>query len=105
MSEEAAAEAESTPDASKKPRRHFGRNTKVVLAPERARRQGQITHLAFTFLGGKEEALAFLNTHHPRLGARPLDLATDSKEGFLAVESELQQSARSLASSRMEERP
>lgn len=58
------------------------------LAPEGARRQGDITRLAFLLLG-RDEAIAFLNGENLALGARPLDLAIASSEGCAAVEAEL----------------
>jgi uncharacterized protein (DUF2384 family) len=58
------------------------------LAPDCAKRQGDITRLAFLLLG-REAAIAFLNTEHAELGGRPLDLATASDAGRNAVEAEL----------------
>jgi hypothetical protein len=53
-----------------------------------ARRQGNITQLAFLVLG-RDGAIAFLNAEHAVLGARPLDLAIASSEGYASVEAEL----------------
>jgi hypothetical protein len=58
------------------------------LDPASAARQGHITRLAFEVLG-KDQAIAFLNTEHPALGGRPLDLATLSDQGRDEVEAEL----------------
>ena len=58
------------------------------LAPDSAKRQGDITQLAFLLLG-REAAIAFLNTEHAGLGGRPLDLATASEDGRNSVEAEL----------------
>lgn len=58
------------------------------LDPANAARQGYITRLAFELLG-KDQAIAFLNTEHPGLGGRPLDLATGSDQGRNDVEAEL----------------
>ena len=58
------------------------------LPPADARRQGEITQLAFLLLG-REAAIEFLNTAHAGLGARPLDLAIASDEGRNSVEAEL----------------
>lgn len=58
------------------------------LAEHDARRQGEITRLAFLLLG-REAAIAFLNTAHAGLGGRPLDLATASDEGRNSVEAEI----------------
>ena len=58
------------------------------LPPADARRQGEITQLAFLLLG-RDAAIAFLNTAHAGLGGRPLDLAIASDEGRNSVEAEL----------------
>lgn len=58
------------------------------LAPDCAKRQGEITRLAFLVLG-RDAAITFLNTAHPALGGRPLDLATASDAGRNSVEAEL----------------
>ena len=55
------------------------------LSPECARRQGEITRLAFNFLGGRDAAISFLNCNDELLGGRPLDLAIASAEGHAAV--------------------
>jgi uncharacterized protein (DUF2384 family) len=60
------------------------------LPPDQAKRQGEITKLAFLLLG-RETAIAFLNTAHAGLGARPLDLATASDAGRDRVEAEIGQ--------------
>jgi len=56
------------------------------LGKDEARRQGQISTLAFTLLGGREQAMAFLNTSNKILEARPIDLAMNSELGYLRVE-------------------
>lgn len=53
----------------------------VRLAPDMARRQGNVTRLAFERLG-REAAMAFLNQSNDALGGRPLDIATGSVAGF-----------------------
>ena len=58
------------------------------MDPAHARRQGDITRLAFLVLG-REAAIAFLNTAHAGLGGRPLELATASDEGRNSVEAEI----------------
>lgn len=58
------------------------------LAPASARRQGDITTLAFVLLG-RDPAIAFLNGENAALGARPLDLAIASDTGCAEVEAEL----------------
>jgi hypothetical protein len=55
------------------------------LAPAQARRQGEITRLAFLLLG-RDAAIAFLNTANAELDGRPLDLATASDDGRNRVE-------------------
>jgi uncharacterized protein (DUF2384 family) len=66
----------------------FRRSNADRLAPDSARRQGNITRLALTLLG-RESAMAFLNTENAALGARPLDLAIASESGCASVEAEL----------------
>lgn len=56
------------------------------LAPDAASRQGQVTKLALEALGGRDEAIAYLNTACVKLGGRPLDLAIESAEGLGRVE-------------------
>jgi hypothetical protein len=53
----------------------------VRMAPDMARRQGNVTRLAFERLG-REAAMAFLNESNDALGGRPLDIATGSVAGF-----------------------
>jgi hypothetical protein len=55
------------------------------LDPAQAKRQGEITRLAFLLLG-REAAIAFLNADNAELAGRPLDLATASDEGRNRVE-------------------
>jgi hypothetical protein len=56
------------------------------LPPKSAKRQGEITVIAFQLLGGKLGAMAFLNNRHADLDARPIDRAIESEEGFAQVE-------------------
>lgn len=63
------------------------------LPKEEAKRQGEITLLAFTLLGGRDQALAFLNHPNSQLGGRPLDVAMANQDGFLAVEQEIRRLA------------
>jgi hypothetical protein len=58
------------------------------LDRDQARRQGDITRLAFLLLG-RERAIAFLNVDNAALRGRPLDLATASDAGRDSVETEL----------------
>jgi len=81
--------------ATSPPRRgamNFRRTNHTRLDPELARRQGDITRLAFQHLG-RERAIAFLNTDDAALGGRPLDLATTSDVGFAEVETRLERLA------------
>jgi len=80
----AVEEAKSAPRGAMR----FRKANAQRLAPECAQRQGDITRQAFLLLG-REAAIAFLNTEHPGLGGRPLDLATASDAGRNSVEAEL----------------
>jgi hypothetical protein len=40
---------------------------------------------SFLTMGGRDAAIAFLNTENPDLGGRPLALATASAEGYEQV--------------------
>jgi hypothetical protein len=64
---------------------HFRKANGPRLEPGQARRQGEITRLAFLLLG-REAAIAFLNTANAELAGRPLDLATASDDGRNRVE-------------------
>ena len=71
------------------PATHWRRRARgTPLPPEQAIRQGAITRLAFETLGN-DKAIAFLNTHSPLLGGRPLTLATETRAGCVSVEAEL----------------
>lgn len=59
------------------------------LSPQCFSRQGLIANLAFSHLGGRDPAIWFLNSYNSGLGARPLDLAGDSAEGYATVQSEV----------------
>lgn len=63
----------------------FRRSGLPKLEPDKAHRQGEITRLAFLLLG-RDKAIAFLNSDNLELGARPLDLATQSTAGCASVE-------------------
>ncbi len=71
-------------DQSAPQKRRFPK-TKVRMPNDQARRQGEIVTLAFTTLGSRDAALDFLNSHHITLDARPLDVASESAEGFAQV--------------------
>ena len=66
----------------------WGRRKRSPLPVDQARRQGEITRVAFLVLG-RETAIDFLNTAHGGLGGRPLDVATASDEGRNSVEAEI----------------
>lgn len=66
-----------------------GNRRATPLTPEAARRQGAISTLAFRLLGGRSPALDFLNVDNPRVGGRPLAIATQSDAGFASVEREI----------------
>lgn len=57
-----------------------------VLGRDEGVRQGRAVRAAQAALGSIEAVRAFLNTHHPALGARPIDLAVASDDGLAAVE-------------------
>jgi hypothetical protein len=63
----------------------FFRKQRTPLPRDDARRQGDISQLAFLTMGGRDAAIAFLNTENPDLGGRPLALATASAEGYEQV--------------------
>lgn len=63
---------------------HFRKN-RTPLAPGDAKRQGDISQLAFLTMGGRDAAVEFLNSDNEALGGRPLALATASAEGFEQV--------------------
>ena len=67
---------------------NFRKSSAERLAPANARRQGDITRLAFVLLG-REAAIEFLNSDNAELGGRPLDLAIASESGCAVVEAEL----------------
>ena len=61
----------------------FKRSRSLTKMPSgQAQRQGAIANLAFTSFGDRDLAISFLNTHHAHLDARPLDVASESSEGF-----------------------
>jgi hypothetical protein len=64
--------------------RFFLRNS-TPFALDDARRQGDISQLAFLTMGGRDPAIAFLNTPNSALGGRPLAIATASPEGYERV--------------------
>jgi hypothetical protein len=67
---------------------HFRRSSRNLprMPKDSAERQGNITRLAFSLLGGRDGAIAFLNGTDEELGGRPIDLATASADGYAGVE-------------------
>jgi len=66
------------------PKRPFFRSRANTpkLPQDRAKRQGRVTSLAFSLLGGRDPAIDFLNTFNASLGGRPLDVAMADEEGL-----------------------
>ena len=77
---------------------HFRKN-RTPLAPADAKRQGEISQLAFLTMGGRDAAVDFLNSDNEALGGRPLALATASAEGFEQVASAIRAMAHGAAKS------
>lgn len=61
---------------------NFFRKQRTPLPRDDAQRQGDISQLAFLTMGGRDPAVAFLNTENAELGGRPLAIATSSAEGY-----------------------
>lgn len=77
------AESPSPPGETPKTRSNsFFRKKRTPLARDDARRQGDISQLAFLTMGGRDPAIAFLNAENPELGGRPLAVATASDSGY-----------------------
>jgi hypothetical protein len=72
----------------------FFRQKRTPISRDDARRQGDISQLAFLIMGGRDPAIAFLNTENPELGGRPLALATASAEGYEQVANAIRAWAR-----------
>lgn len=82
-------ETEDAPNKSTFGKGSFRRSAKPKIPADAARRQGDVTRLALSTLGSKEEAMAYLNLERAELGGRPLDLATSTAEGLKLVERDL----------------
>ena len=80
----APAPADEAAPAKTRSNRFF-RPSRTALPRDDARRQGDISQLAFLTMGGRDPAIAFLNTENAELGGRPLALATASAEGYEQV--------------------
>lgn len=76
------------PNEPKRSPMRFRRSSTPKLEAGSARRQGEITSLAFRLLG-KDKAIEFLNSNNAELGGRPLDLAIASAGGSASVEAAL----------------
>lgn len=74
--------------APERPKMTFRRSNLPRMEAGSARRQGDVSSLAFEVLG-RDEALAFLNAEHAVLGGRPIDLAVLSDQGRASVVAEL----------------
>ena len=79
-----AAAADAAAPVRARTNNHFRKN-RTPLAREDAKRQGDISQLAFLTMGGRDAAVEFLNSENAALGGRPLALATASAEGFEQV--------------------
>jgi hypothetical protein len=96
--EEPAVVRETPAEAAVEPRievRPFRRRfVEPKLSAQEVARQGLVVRMAINSLSAPGAATAFLNTLHPELGGRPLDLAIASEEGLRAVEAALAGTAR-----------
>lgn len=79
------ASTDTPPAATRPPSQSYFRKHRTPLARDDARRQGDISQLAFLTMGGRDPAIAFLNNDHAALGGRPLEIATTSAEGYARV--------------------
>jgi hypothetical protein len=77
-------------------RRPF-RKAAPMLPRESGARQGQVVRSAQAALGSTDRVRSFLNNHHAGLGGRPLDLATASAAGLVAVEAAIAEEAKTAA--------
>lgn len=77
-------------------RRPF-RKASAKLPHDEGVRQGRIVRSAQVALGTTEAVREFLNTHHDGLGGRPLDVATASDAGLVAVEAAMAEAGRASA--------
>ena len=80
--------------------------TGPVLSRDEGARQGKAVRAAQAALGSVEAVRAFLNSHHPALDARPIDLAVASDDGLAAVEAAIAaETSRGAAPAVAEARP
>lgn len=94
------AVADDTATPAKTRSNGFFRQKRTPLAHDDARRQGDISQLAFLTMGGRDPAIAFLNTENAELGGRPLALATASAEGYEQVATAIRAWVRDPGSAR-----
>jgi len=81
----AEARGPTEPAPTKARSNSFFRKSRVPFALDDARRQGDISQLAYLVMGGRDAAIAFLNAENEELGGRPIALATASAEGYEKV--------------------
>lgn len=67
------------------------------VSREVAARQVRLLRATQAALVTADATRAFLNTDHPKLGGRPLDIALQSEAGLLAVERAIRAEAEALA--------
>jgi len=80
-----AADAPAADAPARARSNNYFRKNRTPLARDDAKRQGDISQLAFLTMGGRDPAVAFLNSDNAELGGRPLALATASAEGYEQV--------------------
>ena len=80
-----ADDQQADQQAAARPRSNYFRKNRTPLARDDAKRQGDISQLAFLTMGGRDPAVAFLNAENDALGGRPLAVATASAEGYEQV--------------------
>lgn len=68
------------------PRRQIRFRAAPKIDPAAAARQGRAASLAWAAFLDTERVKSFLNSHHPVLGSRPIDLAVESADGLARVE-------------------
>lgn len=90
MSDDLPADATGEPaPARQRGASHWRSRARQHPLPEdHAARQGRVSHAAFVALG-REQALAFLNSHNEKLGGQPLAIATASASGETIVNEEI----------------
>lgn len=67
--------------------------TGPVLSRDEGARQGRVVRSAAAALAGTDAVRLFLNSHHPDLDGRPIDLAVASDAGLEAVEAAIRTEA------------